>query len=96
MAADIGVTTDIANDKVVYFFATKDIRVQPVGLQGKIYTVIRTCQNYLSMNTATDSVSALKTGGYTGLKIITEGSGPLVFVGVTYLGAIVLCRKCCR
>lgn len=89
LATDLGVTQEIANGKAVDFFSTTDIRIQPVGVQGKVYNAMRTCQNYLSMATSTNAVTALKTGGHTGLKIITKGQGPLVFVSITYLGSVV-------
>ena len=89
LAADLGVPQEIANNKAIDFFSTTEIRVQPVGVQGKLYNAMRTCQNYLAMVTSTNAVTALKTGGHTGLKIITQGSGPLVFVSITYLGSVV-------
>lgn len=89
LAGDLGVSKEVAFEKAVDFLTTTEIRVQPIGIQGKVYNAMRTGQDYLSMATSTKAVVALKTAGYTGLDIITKGQGPLVFVGITYLGSVV-------
>ena len=61
--------------------------MQPTGLQGKVYNVMRSIQNYAPVAYTFEAVSVAKTTGMTGLQVIT--AAPLTFVGATYLGGLV-------
>lgn len=60
--------------------------VQPTGLQGKVYNMMRSAQNYIPVAYAYEAAVTAKTVGLTGLQIVT--SAPLTCVGVSYLGGI--------
>lgn len=89
LTEDLGVREEVAVEKVGNFLANTELRIQPIGIQGKVYNAMRAGQDYLSMTTSTKAVVALKTTGYKGLDIISKGQGPLVFIGITYLGSVV-------
>ena len=86
IASDFGITEQAALEKSVDFFADKKVYVQPKGIQGKIYNIINSVQNYVPMAYTTKALSILKTTGATGLNIITKA--PLTFVGATYVGSV--------
>lgn len=68
------------------FFVDKSVVVQPTGLQGKFYNMMRYTQNSVPMVYTCKAVSIMKTIGMTGIQLITKA--PLTFVGATYVGAI--------
>lgn len=86
VANDLGVTPSDALEVIEGFFHDKDIVVQPVGIQGSVYNIMRGVQNYASMTYMTRAVTTAKTLGLTGTQIIN--SAPLTFVGATYVGSI--------
>lgn len=88
VAKDLNISQVEAVDKITEFFANKQVVVQPVGVQGYVYNTMRSIQNYTPMFYATEALTTFKTVGITGGKIIS--AYPLTFVGVTYMGSIVL------
>jgi hypothetical protein len=86
IAEDFGISEKAACDKCIDFFSTTDVTVQPVGLQGKCYSLMKSAQNLIPMAHTHEAVSFLKTTGITGLEVITKS--PLTFVGSTYIGAL--------
>ena len=86
LAQDMEVSQATATQKSLDFFSDKQVCVQPVGVQGAVYTTIQSIQNYAPMMHTSRAVSVLKTTGMTGVKIVT--GAPLTFVGATYLGAM--------
>lgn len=67
-------------------FADKRVLVQPKGLQGKVYNIMRNIQNIGPVTHTFEAVSVLKTTGMTGVQIIVEA--PLTFVSATYLAGM--------
>ena len=86
MSEDLGITQSVAIEQSVDFFSNNTILVQPTGIQGKVYNIMRTAQNYVPMIYTSEAVSVLKTTGMTGFKIISQA--PLTFVGTTYIGSM--------
>lgn len=86
LAQDFGISEEAAIEKSLAFFTDNSVVVQPTGLQGKFYTIMRTAQNSLPMHYTCEAALILKTTGITGIQIITKA--PLTFVGATYVGAI--------
>ena len=86
IAEDFGITQQAALEKSVDFFSNTQITVQPTGIQGKFYKLMKSAQNYVPMVYTSEAVSILKTTGITGLQVI--GKAPLTFVGATYIGAL--------
>ena len=86
IAEDFGITQQAALEKSVDFFSNTQVTVQPTGIQGKVYRIIRSTQNFVPMAYTSEAVSLLKTTGMTGLQVI--GQAPLTFVGATYIGAL--------
>lgn len=86
IAQDLGITNAEAVKTTIDYFSDKTILVQPVGIQGKVYNLIRTFQNTVPMINTSEAVATLKTTGMTGGQIST--SAPLTFVGATYIGAL--------
>lgn len=86
VADDLGVSTSDALEVIQGFFQDKDIVVQPVGIQGRVYNIMRGVQNYAPMTYMTQAVTTAKTLGLTGTQIITNA--PLTFVGANYVGSI--------
>lgn len=86
IAKDLGISQEAGIETSVEFFSDKVVVVQPTGLQGKVYNIMRTVQNYVPMVHTSEVVSVLKTTGITGTKIVTQA--PLTFVGATYIGAL--------
>jgi len=86
LAEELGVSQEVALQKSFEFFSDKKVVVQPKGLQGKVYNIMRNIQNYLPMAYTTEAVSILKTTGMTGVEVITQA--PLTFVGATYIGGL--------
>ena len=87
LAKELDVSPQSAFEKSVDFFGDKRVVVQPAGLQGKVYNLMRSLQNYTPVAYTFEAVSVLKTTGVTGLQVIT--AAPLTFVGATYLGGLV-------
>lgn len=85
VAKEMGVNEEVALEKVGNFFSNSVVRVEPTGIQGRVYKTMKGLQNYIPFSYTIESVSLLKTTGITGLKIISNA--PLTFVGVTYVGA---------
>ena len=86
IAEDFGITQQAASEKCVDFFSGTEVTVQPTGIQGKIYKMMKSTQNYAPMAYTSEAVSMLKTTGITGFQVITQA--PLTFVGATYIGAM--------
>ena len=87
LAKELDVSPQSAFEKSVDFFGDKRVVVQPTGLQGKVYNLMRSMQNYAPVAYIFEAVSVAKTTGMTGLQVIT--AAPLTFVGATYLGGLV-------
>ena len=87
LARELDVDPQSAFEKSIDFFRDKRVVVQPTGLQGKVYNVMRGIQNYAPVAYTFEAVSVAKTTGLCGLKVIT--GAPLTFVGATYLGGLV-------
>jgi hypothetical protein len=86
VAQDLGISQKAAIETSVDFFADKMVVVQPTGLQGKFYNMVRYAQNSVPMIYTCEAVSVLKTTGMTGIQIVVKA--PLTFVGATYIGAM--------
>jgi hypothetical protein len=86
IAEDFGITQQAALEKSVDFFSNTQVTVQPTGIQGKFYKLMKSAQNYVPIAYTSEAVSILKTTGMTGLQVI--GQAPLTFVGATYIGAL--------
>lgn len=86
ISEDFGITQQAAIEESANFFSNKQVIVQPTGIQGKIYKIMNSAQNFVPMAYTSEVVSVLKTTGITGLKIITQA--PLTFVGASYIGAL--------
>lgn len=86
IAKDFGISEAEAIEKSVNFFSHTKITVIPTGIQGKVYKLMNSVQNYVPMGYTSEAVSILKTTGMTGVEIITKA--PLTFVGATYIGAL--------
>jgi len=86
ISEELAVTKETALEKYVDFFSTTHVTVQPTGVQGKLYNLMKSVQNIVPMTHTSQAVSILKTTGITGVQIITKS--PLTFVGATYIGAI--------
>lgn len=86
IAEDFGITQQVAFEKSVDFFSNIEVTVQPTGIQGKFYKIMRGAQNYVPMAYTSEAFAILKTTGMTGFQIISKS--PLTFVGATYIGAI--------
>lgn len=87
LAKELDVNPQSAFEKSVNFFGDKRVVVQPTGLQGKVYNVMRSIQNYTPVAYTFEAVSVAKTTGMSGIQVIT--AAPLTFVGSTYLGGLV-------
>jgi hypothetical protein len=87
LAEKLDVSPQSAFEKSVDFFGGKRVVVQPTGLQGKVYNMMRTIQNCSPVLYTFEAVSVAKTIGLTGIQVIT--AAPLTFVGATYLGGLV-------
>ena len=87
LAKELDVSPQSAFEKSVDFFGDKRVVVQPTGLQGTVYNVMRSMQNYAPVAYTFEAVSVAKTTGMAGLQVIT--AAPLTFVGATYLGGLV-------
>lgn len=86
VAQDLDITREAAMEKAASFFSDKQISIQPTGLQGTVYKIVQSVQNYAPMAYTSEAVSLIKTTGMTGLDIIS--GAPLTFVGATYIGAV--------
>lgn len=87
IAQDLEISKQLAAEKSLDFFSNVDIRVQPVGIQGKVYHLLSELQNVVPVTYVYKGLVTLRTTGMTGLQIISKA--PLTFVGVTYLGSMV-------
>ena len=86
VSKDLSISEEAAIEKSVDFFFDKQIYVEPKGIQGTIYNVIRGMQNYVPMVYTSKAVSVMKTTGLTGIKLVHQA--PLTFVGATYIGSM--------
>lgn len=86
IANDLGIPQQAARKKYINFFSNKQVTIQPTGLQGKVYRILNSAQNFVPMAYTTEALSILKTTGMSGFSIITKA--PLTFVGATYIGSI--------
>ena len=86
VAEDFGITHEAAVQKSVDFFSQTEVTVRPTGIQGGVYKIMQSAQNFVPMAYTSEALTLLKTSGATGLQII--GQAPLTFVGATYIGAI--------
>ena len=84
IANDLGIPQQAARKKYINFFSNKQVTIQPTGLQGKVYRILNSAQNFVPMAYTTEALSILKTTGMSGFSIITKA--PLTFVGATYIG----------
>ncbi len=85
IAKDLAISEEDAIQTASDFFSDKQVVVQPVGIQGRFYNIMRNAQNYVPIAYMSQAVSVIKTTGLTGVQIITQA--PLTFVGATYVGA---------
>lgn len=86
VAKDLGINEAEASNAIQSFFYDKNLVVQPVGIQAKVYHVMRNLQTYAPLASMSQAVTTAKTIGLTGTKVITQA--PLTFVGATYIGSI--------
>ena len=86
IAEDFEITQQAALEKSVDFFSNTQITVQPIGIQGKFYKIMKSAQNFVPMAYTSEAVSILKTTVMTGFQVIAQA--PLTFVGATYIGAL--------
>lgn len=86
VAEDFGISQQAALEKSVDFFSNTQVTVDPIGIQGRVYRIMKNLQNVVPMGYTSEAVAALKTTGMTGLQII--GKAPLTFVGASYIGAL--------
>ena len=86
IAKDLAVSEEVAIQTAADFFTDKKVVVQPIGIQGKVYNMMRSAQNYIPMIYTSQAVATIKTTGLTGVQVITQA--PLTFVGATYIGAL--------
>jgi len=86
VAKDLAMNQTEAYGAVQEFFCNKNVMVQPTGIQGKVYNLMRGIQTYTPLASMTQAVTTAKTLGLTGTKIVT--SAPLTCVGATYIGSI--------
>lgn len=86
IAKDLAIPEEAALQTAADFFSDKKVVVQPVGIQGKVYNIMRSAQNYIPMIYTSQAVATIKTTGLTGLQVISQA--PLTFVGATYIGAL--------
>ena len=88
IAEDLGITQQATFGKSVDFFSNTQVTIQPTGIQGRIYKIMNSAQNYMPMAYTSEAISLLKTTGMTGFSIISQA--PLTFVDATYIGALFL------
>ena len=88
IAKDLAIPEEAALQTAADFFSDKKVVVQPVGIQGKVYNIMRSAQNYIPMIYTSQAVATIKTTGLTGVQVISQA--PLTFVGATYIGAVFL------
>ena len=86
VAKDLGISQQAAIETSIDFFSDKTVVVQPTGIQGKFYNIMRAAQNYVPIVYTSEAVSVLKTTGMTGRQVVA--SAPLTFVGAAYIGAL--------
>lgn len=82
---DLEITQEATFEKSVDFFSDKVVLVQPKRIQDKVYSAMRTVQNYVPMTYTSEVVAGLRTTSQTGLSVITNA--PLTFIGATYFGS---------
>ena len=61
IAEDFGISQQAAHEKYVDFFSNTQITVQPTGIQGKFYQIMKSTQNFIPMAYTSEAVSVLKT-----------------------------------
>ena len=86
IAEEFGISKQAAVEKSVQFFLNNEITVRPTGIQGTVYKMMNSAQNFVPMSYTSEAVSVLKSTGLTGCKILAEA--PLTFIGATYIGAM--------
>ena len=86
IAKDLAIPEEAALQRAADFFSDKKVVVQPVGIQGKVYNIMRSAQNYIPMIYTSQAVATIKTTRLTGFQVISQA--PLTFVGATYIGAL--------
>lgn len=86
IADELNISQEAALEKTYNFLSNSVIRVEPKGIQGATYKIMKNLQNYLPISTTVEAVSFLKTTGMSGLSIVSNA--PLVFVSATYIGSI--------
>jgi hypothetical protein len=86
IAKDLAIPEEAALQTAADFFSDKKVVVQPVGIQGKVYNIMRSAQNYIPMIYTRQAVGTIKTTGLTGVQVLSQA--PLTFVGATYIGAL--------
>lgn len=86
LAKELDVSPQSAFEKSVEFFEDKSVVVQPTGIQGRVFNIMRGIQNYTPVTYSLKAISAARTTGISGLQLIT--AAPLTFVGTTYLASI--------
>ncbi len=86
IANDLAISEEAAIQTATSFFNDNKVVVQPIGIQGKVYNIMRSTQNYIPMAYTSQAVALIKTTGLTGVQVIRQA--PLTFVGATYVGAL--------
>lgn len=86
IAQDLAISQEAALEKTFDFFSNSVVHVQPTGIQGKVYSTMKSLQNYVPFSYTLKAISIAKTTGITGFKIIVQA--PLTFVGATYVGSL--------
>lgn len=86
VANELQVSPEVAHHISTDFFSGNRVVVQPTGVQGTVYNMMKRIQNYGSMINTYEVVSIAKTTGMTGLKAVTNA--PCVFIGATYVGGV--------
>lgn len=86
IAKDLQVSQQEASQKAYDFLSNTVIRVEPTGIQGKVYQTMKGIQNYVPVSHTVNLITTVKTAGQTGMQLVSKN--PLTFVGATYVGSI--------
>ena len=61
IAKDLAISEEAAIQTATDFFSDKKVVVQPVGIQGKVYNIMRSAQNYIPMIYTSQVLTTIKT-----------------------------------
>lgn len=86
IASDLQITQEEALKKSYEFFSNAVVRVEPRGIQGHFYKMMKGLQNYVPISHTAEALAIARTTGINGIQTVIHS--PLVFVGATYLGSI--------